>query len=292
MKSGIAHWTDGDTAFISVVFTWELPAAYSLCVWYGNEGFNVLAGGVAAELNPGYLQPVADIGQKINALPHHNPDATFTSRGCIRKCRFCAVPELEGKLTEIPNFTPKPIIYDNNILACSTAHFHRVIDKVKHLKAVDFNQGLDARLLQPHHIDGFKELDLSVLRLAWDDVLDEPAVMGAINKLVCAGFPRSKMRCYVLVNFSESPRDALYRCNTLKKMGVLPNVQRYQPLKGHFSLSKDSYVSPHWDESKLVDFVRYWSKQAWFGGVPFEQYDQKIRNRRITARKGQMALIE
>jgi hypothetical protein len=86
---GLAEWTEpacagrGTTAYISVVFTWQLAEAYQRAVWYKTLGYHVRAGGPAVILNPGYLADVAKIGGQVNALPHHNPDATFTSRGCI-----------------------------------------------------------------------------------------------------------------------------------------------------------------------------------------------------------------
>jgi hypothetical protein len=31
---GFAEWTDGDTAYLSVAFTWLLHKAYSRAIWY------------------------------------------------------------------------------------------------------------------------------------------------------------------------------------------------------------------------------------------------------------------
>ena len=266
---GIVDWVHEDTAYISVVFTWHLPKAYSLCTWYRQQGYQVKAGGVAVKLLPDYLADVAMTGEDAHALPLHNPDATFTSRGCIRNCGFCAVPKIEGGLVELTDWEPRPIVCDNNLLACSKAHFDRVIDRLKPLQGIDFNQGLDARLLQQHHIDRFKELDLSVLRFAWDNTSSERRVLPAIHSILDAGFPKQKVRCYVLFNCGDTLEDALYRCNTLKQMGVLPNVQRYQPL---YTLQKNSYVDPNWNKDLLSDFGRYWSKQIWLRPIPFEDY--------------------
>ena len=114
---------------MSVPFTWNLPQAYSLCVWYRQLGYRVRAGGPAVKLIPRYLAEVADIGGEVDALKKHNPNATFTSRGCVRNCPFCAVPRIEGQLRELTDWEPKPIICDNNLLACSRRHFDLVIDR-------------------------------------------------------------------------------------------------------------------------------------------------------------------
>lgn len=273
----IVDWTIDDTAYLSIVFTWLLPAAYSLAVWYREQGYKVKAGGAAVKLMPDYLAGVADTGDDLPyALIKHNIDATFTSRGCIRKCRFCAVPLIEGDLKELKEFTPKPIVCDNNLLACSYTHFNRVIDTLIPIGHIDFNQGLDARLLRDYHIDRLKSLDIEVIRLAFDDLAAETALFTAINRLVNAGFPRYKMRCYVLVNYNDTPDDAIYRCNKLKEAGILPFVQRYQPLD---TLIKDSYVSQHWSEALLSKFVKYWNRQIYYSKIPFDEFDTSIRHR-------------
>ena len=44
---GLAEWTDKDTAYLSVAFTWKLDEAWSKAVWYKAQGYNVRAGGPA-----------------------------------------------------------------------------------------------------------------------------------------------------------------------------------------------------------------------------------------------------
>lgn len=264
------EWTEDNTAYLSVPFTWNLPEVYSRCVWYRQQGFQVRAGGPAVELMPNYLSGLADIGGEVDALSKHNPNATFTSRGCIRNCQFCAVPKIEGELRELTHWEPKPIVCDNNLLACSLRHFDTVIDTLKHLTNVDFNQGLDARLLKQHHIDRLRELHLHCVRLAWDNVHLESTIMNAINRLLAAGLAKSKIRVYVLVGFDDTQDDALYRCQTLKDRGILPNPQRYQPLD---TLRKDSYVGLGWSARLLTDFIRYWSRQKWLRPIPFAEYN-------------------
>ena len=146
-SGGYAEWIANDTAFLSVVFSWRLDDAYQRAVWHKMQGFTVRAGGPAITMNPGFMDSVADTSGQVDALPYHNPNATFTTRGCPRKCGFCAVPKIEGSLIELDEWPVKPIVCDNNILAASRKHFDNVIDKLKSLKEVDFNQGLDARLL-------------------------------------------------------------------------------------------------------------------------------------------------
>lgn len=265
------EWFDDGTAYISVPFTWQLPQAYSRCVWLRTQGYRVRAGGPAVSLMPDYLEGVASIGGEVDALSHHNPLATFTSRGCIRNCKFCAVPRIEGELRELGHWEPKPIVCDNNLLACSRRHFDRVINSLKSVPDVDFNQGLDARLLTDYHCERLTELNLKFVRLAWDHIQEETPIMNAIGRLRKAGIKQSQIRVYVLIGFDDSPEDAWYRLSTLKKLGIWPYPQRYNPLD---ALKRDSYVGTGWTERHLHRFVRYWSRQEHFAGLPFEEFDE------------------
>ena len=281
------EWTEHDQAFLSIVFTWDLPQAYQRAVWLRQLGYHVIAGGPAVDLMPHYLEDVAQInGQQVDALPRHNPLATFTSRGCIRQCPFCAVWRTEGKLRELDHWPIRPIVCDNNLLACSRAHFDRVVDTLKPLSGIDFNQGLDARLLTPYHADRLAELDCLV-RLAFDNISYEPQFMHAFETLRAAGFPKKRLRTYVLIGFDDTPEDALYRLQTVADLGIRPNPMRYQPLD---SMNKNSYVGEHWTAKELNRYMHYWSRLRWYDQIPFETFTRTAHRRPLTADASRAAL--
>lgn len=263
------EWIEQGVAFVSVPFTWNLPQAFSRCAFLGSQGYKVRAGGPAVALMPSYLEDVAEIGGDVEALHRHNPWACRTSYGCPRKCRFCAVPIIEGDLVELDTWEPLPIICDNNLLGCSRRHFDKVIDSVKGLPNVDFNQGLDARFLTDYHASRLAELDCMV-RLAWDHVGLEPQVMTAIERLRCAKIPKHRIRVYVLIGFDDTPDDARYRLETLEAMGLMPNPMRFNPLD---ALQRDQYVGPAWTDRELSRYLRYWSNKRWFGSIPFDEFN-------------------
>ena len=264
------EWKQGDTAYLSVVFTWDLPAAFQRAVWLCAQGYTVKAGGPAVMMMPDYLADVAECnGEQVPALKRHNPQATFTSRGCIRRCPFCAVPRIEGDLRELDDWEPRPIICDNNLLACSRIHFDRVIDRLKSLSEIDFNQGLDARLLTNYHADRLAELDCMV-RLAFDSVGYEADFIAAFERLRRAGFPLNRIRVYVLIGFRDTPQDALYRLRRVYGLGLKPNPMRYQPLD---TFKRNSYVGPNWTHSELTRYMRYWQNLRYTEAVPFEEWD-------------------
>lgn len=267
--AGYAEWIDGLSAHLSVVFSWNLERAYQRAVWFSSLGYRVRAGGPAVALNPDFLADVAEIGGDVVALPHHNPNATFTTRGCIRKCPFCAVPKIEGDLIELAEWEPRPIVCDNNLLAASRVHFDRVIDRLKPLSGVDFNQGLDSRLLTDYHAGRLAELDLYVARLAWDTTAYESQFLTAYQRLRDAGLSERMIRVYVLIGFDDTPEDALYRLQTVWGMSSFPNPMRYQPLDAR---RRNDYVAAAWTDRELKRFMRYWSRTHWFGHIPFQDY--------------------
>lgn len=227
------------------------------------------------QLMPRYLMGVADdVGGEMYPLPltRHNPDATFTSRGCIRRCKFCAVPKIEGELRELPDWIPAPIVCDNNLLATSMKHFDLVIDRLKPFKFVDFNQGLDARLLTAHHIERLQELQLPRLRFAFDHMSVEAKVMDALDRVLAAGFARRRLSCYVMFGFDDTPEDAMYRAEAIKARGIKPFLQRFQPIEGEECLTKDSWVGPGWTGEEIHRFQRYWNRQNWFSKIPYAEF--------------------
>lgn len=87
---GIAEWLDGDTAHLSIAFTWKLDDAYQRAIFWKAQGYRVLAGGPGIFTRKHYLADVAEIGGDYpDAIARHNPNATFASRGCPVGCWFC-----------------------------------------------------------------------------------------------------------------------------------------------------------------------------------------------------------
>ena len=279
------RWQVDDTLFISVPFTWNLPALRTELATGNLLASRVVVGGPAVHLMPDYLAGVAEVGGSVpGVLQRVNPMATRTSYGCPNRCAFCGVNQIAPEFRELDDWPRLPIICDDNLLACSRRHFDKVIDSLKGIRAVDFNQGLDAKLLTPYHASRFAELD-SMIRVSWDNISGESAVMQALDYLLAAKILSSRTRCYVLVGFNDTPQDALYRCERLTARGIRPNVQRYEPLD---ALQKGEYVAEKWTTESLRAFCRFWNLQAWYGGIRFAEYDRK---RFEHADRGQPALF-
>jgi hypothetical protein len=270
-SNGLVDWTEGDTAYVSVVFSWQRQKAYMRAIYYQTVGYHVKIGGPATVNNPDMFAAF-DLSGAPDALSHHNSDATFTSRGCIRKCSFCIVPKIEGTLVELQNWKIKPTICDNNLLACSETHFDKVIDRLlEHkLTGIDFNQGLDARLMTEHHAIRFAELPKdTIIRLALDNIKTEKKYRESFDLLVKCGVKLQQIRVYVLIGYRDTPENARYRLDTVRAMGALPNPMRYQPINAE---NKNSYVEDGWTNDLLGKYMRYYSRLNYMGGFTFDEY--------------------
>ncbi|MBA7700990.1 hypothetical protein ES703_109716 [subsurface metagenome] len=84
---------------------------------------------------------------------------------------------------------------------------------------VDFNQGLDIRLLNEEVVEYLTRVKTKGLRFAFDDVTYERAVRKGIELLLAAGIRSRKISFYVLVGF-DSDNTAVERAKILGAYNV------------------------------------------------------------------------
>lgn len=174
--------------------------------------------------------------------PAHDAYFTYMTRGCGMRCQFCAVQTLEP--TYIPylsireninrintEFGPKKdlLLMDNNVLISPC--FDKIIDEIKDLgfakgatyinpktgktvnRYVDFNQGLDAKLLTPYKAKRLGELAIYPARIAFDHIEDKEPYVKAIT--LCAENGITHMSNYLLYNGDDfSGKGSQYHADT------------------------------------------------------------------------------
>jgi len=265
---GIAEWTEGDTAYLSLAFSWNLPEAYQKAIWYRSLGYKVRAGGPGTYVKSKYLESVAELGGEVDAIVRHNPDATFASRGCPVGCYFCLVPKMEGKeFTLLPDFTPRPILCDNNLSALPVDYQEFIIDKYKRydVPLLDANSGFEPRSFDEETFNRWKEINKGAWRFAYDEEVEREDVykMTQILKDVHS----TKKRVYVLVG-NEPFENCYQRVKEVIEWGCEPHVQPFMSLG---TLVKKPKVRFDWTEKKLKDMARWANRWLW-RNIPFEEY--------------------
>ena len=147
-SGGLAEWIEGDTAYLSIVFTWRLDDAYSKAMWLLAQGYRVKIGGPALFVRKDHFKGLdVEVGGNYeDALVRHNPLATIASRGCPVGCWFCIVPKMEGlNFTLLPDFPVRPILCDNNLSALPAEYQEHIISRYRseNVPLIDANSGFE-----------------------------------------------------------------------------------------------------------------------------------------------------
>ena len=288
--------------------------------------------------------------------PANDAYFAYMTRGCVRKCKFCAVPTLEpkycsyigvkDKIAEVDKrFGPKRdlLLMDNNVLA--SKRFADIIDEIKdagfgagasyvpeseydialrnledglndrayirkmlrlydrlserlkedeladfylkreeagclyrstatkesilgfdeyvrplyeqHFKptkrrrSVDFNQGLDARLMTDAKMAKLAEINIRPLRIAFDNLRDKDVYCKAIGLAAKHGI--RNLSNYLLYNFEDTPDDLYTRlkinvdlCEELDVV-IYSFPMKYHPITDPEYFRNRDYIGKHWN---------------------------------------------
>ncbi len=187
----------------------------------------------------------------------------FTTRGCIRHCPFCIVPEKEGNIQIWQNpyqfyddRFDTMMLMDNNLLAAGQDWTETVLEffNVAGLKML--SQGWDPRLLTEETAGMLKDIKhVKGLQFSWDNIGDEDKIIKAIKILKDAGFDlKHDISFYVLAGYNTTFEQDLYRCNRLRELGV------------------NSYVMPYHKKNRQINRLAKWANRRWaYWSGPFER---------------------
>ena len=164
--------------------------------------------------------------------PQYPFAVSMTSRGCPRGCAFCHVAAKEGrcavKVADVSDFwngQNEIQVLDPNITACRQKRelFAQYLDTGA---LIEFNQGLDIRLLNDDDIADLNKMRLKTIHFAWDNPTDD---LEKKFRNFANGFRRNSNigMVYVLVNFNSTMEQNLYRIRVLAEMGYDPYVMVY-----------------------------------------------------------------
>lgn len=179
----------------------------------------------------------------------------FLTRGCIRNCPWCIVPKKEGRIRPAATWeeikrpdSSKIIFMDNNVLA-SDRGLQQIEDMGGKKVWVDFNQGLDARLVTPETAKLLAGLRwIRFVRLSCDTMEMIPVIERAVEYMKEAGIAKSRFWAYMLVQDVE---EAERRAVALDKMGVTPFAQPYRDYDGGEPTEEQRHFA-NWVNKKSV----------------------------------------
>ena len=209
-----------DEVHVSCAFTWDRSEAERLAKVWAKQGYKVSIGG------PAYGSPAGDFipGMYVKT------GMTITSRGCVRRCPFCFVPQREGAL-RLLDIQPGWDILDNNLLACPREHIEAVLDMLdQQPRAARFTGGIDARFCQPWFARRLGRMRVQILYTAYDVLGARPAVERTIRMLRDEGLSQRQVGCYVLVGQEDDTLEhAEARLEWVFQTGGTPFAMFYRP---------------------------------------------------------------
>lgn len=296
--------------FVTSLFTFAWKPVHEVIEHYHNQfpEAEITAGGIYATLMPENIKnsfpfvkihkglkpeaegvlPAYHLLKQVDKWKDWKKSIVFTTRGCIRKCPFCVVPKIEGRMKE-PKFSILPlihpshnevVIWDNNFLASPFAK--DILSELRDGRyKADFNQGLDARLMTEEFAGLLADIKSPSIHMAYDWPWEGPYVSKAINFLENAGYRKRNLIFYVLHNFydfkyskGDTPEDFFHRIRDLAEWGASAYPMRYIPLD---SLTRSGFVSPLWTSDQL-EMVADARRVLGYAGtfVPYKAFVDKI----------------
>lgn len=160
----------------------------------------------------------------------------FLTRGCPRGCDFCIVGKKEGKcsrmvakLNEFWHGQKNIVLCDPNILACKD--WYILLKQLADSKAyIDFNQGLDARLLTKEKCEMLNRCQIKEIHFAWDRYEDKESILPNLEMYAATNTKKLHGHhaiVYVLVNHGTTIEEDLERIYTLRDLGFWAYVMVY-----------------------------------------------------------------
>lgn len=253
-----------DRVFSSKVFTFT-PEEQALpdCTVKGGTGYGIM------DMLPEHIDTIFP---DYSLYPECHHAIGFLTRGCIRNCPWCIVPSKEGNIRsymdwhDIKRSDSRDIVFmDNNVLA----HRHglgQIQSMIGQDVRVDFNQGLDARLISSDVAEILARLKwIRFIRMSCDTDAMLPFVLNAVSQLGRFGVKPYRIFVYLLVQDIQS---AERRACKLRSAGVEVFAQPYRDFTNN--------IEPSLEQR---DFARWVNHKAIFKSVErFEDYKPNRRN--------------
>ena len=270
MKISAWHKAQGDEVeWFNPLFSYDKVYSSKVFTFTPEDPYlppDTVRGGSGCGLYGQLPQDVDDMFPDYSIYPDCDHAIGFLTRGCIRKCPWCIVPKKEGYIKpyrtweEVKRKESRDIVFmDNNVLA-SDFGIEQMEKMIGTGVRVDFNQGLDARLITPEVAEVLAKLKwIKMLRTACDtdEMLD--VVVEKIELLREKGLKPYRVFTYVLVKDIPS---AERRCIALRKIQAEPFAQPYRDFVNNIEPTEEQkefarWVNRKWIFKKVPTFAEY-----------------------------------
>lgn len=221
-----------DIVYASIIFKRNKTKANSLKFYYPDA--EIIIGGSGYSLESQLPENIELLKPDYDLYIGIDYSLGYSTRGCNRSCGFCIVPQKEGKfrIAQHPNEFydtrySKIVFLDNNILLDKMWFFGIMDWCIEHDLSVDFNQGLDIRLVDQAVAIKLKEVTFNAgYRFAFDNSNMAELIKEKCELLKSVGINiRSNVQFYVYCDSDSAYDDTVWRCRYLKELNTNPFVQ-------------------------------------------------------------------
>lgn len=266
-KGDTVEWWNGfihyDRVYMSKVFTFT-PDIDTVI-----DADEIIRGGTGYK-DYGSLPPeIEETYPDYSIYPEVDYAIGFLTRGCIRNCPWCIVPRKEGHIRPAATWqaikrpdSRKIVFMDNNVLACDHG-IQQIEDMGGKPVWVDFNQGLDARLITPEIARLLARIHwIRFVRVSCDTEAMIPIIRQATAYMLEAGIKEYRFWSYVLVQDVGAAERIV---TALRSMGVQPFAQPYRDYDGGEPTAEQK------------DFARWVNNKAVFKSCSWSDYKRRRR---------------
>ena len=280
MKVSAWHKSQGDTVewynpfdtydrlYMAKVFSFTPDYAYVIA----NVRGEVVRGGTGYDIRSSLLGDMDRLQPDYSLYPAVDSRTSygFLTRGCPNRCRWCVVPQKEGGIRpymDVDDITlhgarPYAVLMDNNILACDygLSQLEKIAERGYH---VDFNQGLDARLVTPDVARLLARVRwIKRIRFGCDTTAQIVECERAISLVRQAGYKGEFFLYCILIDFDES----FHRLSYWRKYKyVLPHAQPYR------DLNNPHQRIPQWQK----DMARWADRKELYRSCDFKDFSPR-----------------
>lgn len=225
--------------YASVVFSWNRRLALALASMYG-----VTIGGSGVDLRA-TLPPEVEAMRPDYSLYDIDYGLGYLMRGCIWTCKFCVVPEKEGKPREVATIDdlinhesgrkrPFIVLLDNEFFWREKWAIAKLQEFTE--RGIDFcpSQGLDVRVLTVPLVEALAaspfwnvKRSRRQITFAFDDLKIEKQYRRGVEMLL-AKMAAWHLQSFVLVGFNSTIEQDLRRIAIIREYGIDPFVMVYR----------------------------------------------------------------
>lgn len=251
-----------DKVYASKIFSFsELPSLPD----------NAIIGGTGLDFKNTLPHDIADHMPSYSLYNECNYHLGFSMKGCRFNCKFCCVPQKEGRpkfnnnidaILLNPKGGNRLMLLDNDFFG--GPEWRENLERIIELKLkVCFIQGLNIRIITQEQAEILAKCNFTnskfnqkYLTFAWDRFNDGELIFKGMRICNDAGIPNTKMQFFVLIGFDSTPEQDYFRVMKLREMGAMPFVMPYNknnPYQKAFTRwvnNRAVFKSCSWEEYK------------------------------------------